>query len=56
MIERLEENSLEFDTLEKLFTDAFTQEKVKFDILNNSFTHYYMYKENNEVVAFINYV
>lgn len=55
MIEKLERDSTYFDTLEKHFTDTFTQEKVKFDILNNSFTQYYVYKDNEEVVAFINY-
>ena len=55
MIEKLDSNSTYFDILENHFTDSFTSDKVKFDISNNTFTHYYVYKENNEVVAFINY-
>ena len=55
MIEKLDINSTYFEILENMFTDTFTQEKVKFDIINNSFTQYYVYKDNDEVVAFINY-
>ena len=55
MIERLEIDSLYYSLLEKYFSDSFSQEKVQNDIKNNSFTHYYVYKDNNEVVAFINY-
>ena len=55
MIEKISENSTYFDILEKYFTNTFTVKNVKSDIKNNSFTHYYVYKDNNEVVAFINY-
>ena len=55
MIEKLDINSTYFEILENMFTDTFTHEKVKFDIMNNSFTQYYVYKDNDEVVAFINY-
>ena len=55
MIEKLDINSTYFEILENMFTDTFTQDKVKFDIMNNSFTQYYVYKDNEEVVAFINY-
>ena len=54
MIEKLEINSSYYDILEEYF-DSFAQEKVKNDIKNNSFTQYYVYKDNEEVVAFINY-
>ena len=55
MIEKLENNSTQFDKLEKIFTEVFTSEKVKYDIENNCFTNYYVYKDNGEIVAFINY-
>ena len=55
MIERLNVDSTQLDVLEKMFTDSFTQEKVIFDIKNNSFTQYYVYKDNGKIVAFINY-
>ena len=55
MIEKLDINSTYFEILENMFTDTFTHEKVEFDIMNNSFTQYYVYKDNEEVVAFINY-
>ena len=55
MIEKLNINSSELDILEKNFTDVFTKEKVKFDMLNNTFTNYYVYKVNDMPVAFINY-
>ena len=55
MIEKLDINSTYFEILENMFTDTFTQDKVKFDIMNNSFTQYYVYKDNEEVVALINY-
>ena len=55
MIEKLDLNSTYFDILEYNFTDVFTQDKVKYDIKNNSFTNYYIYKIDNNVVAFINY-
>ena len=53
MIERLDNNSL--NELENMFSDVFRADRVKYDIDNNSFTHYYVYKENNKIVAFINY-
>ena len=55
MIEKISENSTYFDILEKYFTNTFTVKNVKSDIKNNSFAQYYVYKDNNEVVAFINY-
>ena len=55
MIERLDNNSTYFGLLENMFSNTFTQDKVKFDIENNSFTQYYVYKDNDKVVAFINY-
>jgi len=55
MIEKLNINSSELDILENNFTDVFTKEKVVFDILNNTFTNYYIYKVNDMPVAFINY-
>lgn len=55
MIVKLNTNSKELDTLENYFTDVFTKEKVKYDIENNVFTNYYIYKENENTVAFINY-
>ncbi len=53
MIEKLDINSKDIDDLEVF--DTFNKEKVLFDIENNTFTNYYIYKDNNKVVAFINY-
>ncbi len=53
MIEKLDINSKYIDDLEVF--DTFNKEKVLFDIENNTFTNYYIYKDNNKVVAFINY-
>ena len=54
MIEKLDINSKYIDDLDKMF-DEFDKEKVLFDIENNTFTNYYIYKDNGKVVAFINY-
>ena len=54
MIEKLNDNSKYFEILDNYF-DSFTQDKVKYDLLNNSFTQYYVYKDKEEIVAFINY-
>lgn len=54
MIEKLDTNSKYMDDLDRLF-EEFDKEKVLFDIKNNTFTNYYVYKDNNKVVAFINY-
>ena len=53
MIEKLDINSKYMEDLETF--DTFDKEKVLFDIKNNTFTNYYIYKDNNKVVAFINY-
>ena len=53
MIEKLDINSKDIDDLGVF--DTFNKEKVLFDIENNTFTNYYIYKDNNRVVAFINY-
>ncbi len=53
MIEKLDINSKYIDDLEVF--DTFNKEKVLFDIENNTFTNYYIYKDNGKVVAFINY-
>ncbi len=53
MIEKLDINSKDIDDLEVF--DTFNKEKVLFDIENNTFTNYYIYKDNGKVVAFINY-
>ena len=56
MIEKLElKDSVYFDILENNFTDVFTTNRVKYDLENNVFTRYYIYKKDNEIVAFINY-
>ena len=53
MIEKLDINSKYIDDLEVF--DTFNKVKVLFDIENNTFTNYYIYKDNGKVVAFINY-
>lgn len=54
MIERLTKDSNCLDILDSYF-DTFNKDKVIYDIENNIFTNYYIYKENEEVVAYINY-
>lgn len=54
MIEKINSNSKELDDLEKLF-DNFSKSNVIYDIENNSFTNYYIYKEDEKIVAYINY-
>jgi len=53
MIEKLDINSKYMEDLE--IFDTFDKERVLFDIKNNTFTNYYIYKDNDKVVAFINY-
>lgn len=55
MIEELNVNSTHFDILENNFTDVFTKEKVKHDIINNTFTKYFAYILDDYPIAFINY-
>ena len=55
MIEKLDQNSIYLDILEKQFTEVFTKEKTIFDIKNNSFTNYFTYLIDDNPVAFINY-
>lgn len=52
MIEKLDIKDV--DTLTSMFKDVFTKEKVLYDIENNPFTNYYVYRET-EIVACINY-
>jgi len=53
MIEKLNINEIE--DLEKVFSEVFIKDKVLYDIKNNSFTNYYVYKDNEKIVACINY-
>ena len=55
MIEELDVNSKYLHKLEEYFTDVFTQDKVKYDMDNNTFTHYYAFIVDDNPVAFINY-
>ncbi len=55
MIKKLNQDSIYLERLEELFTNVFTLEYVKKDILNNQFTNYYTYLVDNKPVAFINY-
>ncbi len=53
MIEKLDINSKYIDDLEVF--DTFNKEKVLFDIENNTFTNYYIYRDSTRALAFINY-
>ena len=53
MIEKLDINSKYLDDLE--IFDTFNKERVISDIKNNAFTNYYIYRDNNRALAFINY-
>lgn len=55
MIIKLDEDSKYLEQLENLFTEVFTKENVKKDIIDNSFTCYFTYLIDNKPVAFINY-
>lgn len=55
MIQKLNQDSIYLERLEELFTNVFTLECVKKDILNNQFTNYFTYLIDNKPVAFINY-
>ncbi len=53
MIEKI--NVKELDKLEKLFPNTFFKDKVLYDMNNNTFTRYYLYKIDNKIIACINY-
>lgn len=53
MIEKL--SITDIDILDSLFKDVFIKNKVLYDIKNNPFTNYYVYKIDNKIVACINY-
>ena len=53
MIEKLDVNSKYLDDLE--IFDTFNKERVLYDIKNNTFTNYYIYRDNTKALAFINY-
>ena len=53
MIEKL--SIKDIDILDSLFKDVFIKNKVLYDIENNPFTNYYVYKIDNKIVACINY-
>lgn len=53
MIEKI--NVKELDELEKLFPNTFLKDKVLYDMNNNTFTRYYLYKIDNKIIACINY-
>ena len=52
MIDELDINEIE--KIEKLFK-VFTKDKVLYDIENNPFTRYFVYKIDDKIVACINY-
>ncbi len=54
MIEKLDINSKYIDDLDRLF-EEFDKERVLFDIENNTFTNYYIYRDSTRALAFINY-
>jgi len=53
MIEKLDVNSKYLDDLEIFGT--FNKERVLYDIKNDTFTNYYIYRDNTKALAFINY-
>lgn len=53
MIERLDASSKYLDDLEVF--DTFNKERVLYDIKNNTFTNYYIYRDSTRALAFINY-
>lgn len=53
MIEKLDIKDIE--ELENLFPSVFSKDKVLYDINNNPFTKYYIYRIDNKMVACINY-
>ena len=54
MIEKIDLNFKEFDDLDILFYN-FDKNKVIYDIENNPFTNYYIYRIEGKIVAYINY-
>ena len=54
MIEKLDIDSKYIDDLDRLF-DEFDKDRVLFDIKNNTFTNYYIYRDSTRALAFINY-
>ena len=52
MIEKIDIKS---NYLDEINFDTFNKDKVLFDIENNTFTNYYVYKEEDKVIAYINY-
>ena len=54
MIEKIDLSFKEFDDLDILFYN-FDKNKVIYDIENNPFTNYYIYRIEGKIVAYINY-
>ena len=54
MIEKLDINSKYIDDLDT-YSEFFDKERVIKDIKNNPFTNYYIFRDSNGALAFINY-
>ncbi|MCI8568061.1 MAG: GNAT family N-acetyltransferase [Bacilli bacterium] len=52
MIEKLTNN---IEKLEKIFPEVIKKGRVENDLANNPFSNYYIYKDCNKIIAFINF-
>lgn len=55
MIEKITVNNSNILKIEKLFPQFLRKNQIKNDLESNPFTNYYVYKENEEILGFINY-
>ena len=55
MIEKITVDNSNLSEIEKLFPQFLWKNQIQKDLENNPFTYYYVYKENEKVLGFINY-
>ena len=55
MIEKITVDNSNISETEKLFPQFLWKNQIKKDLENNPFIYYYVYKEKEEILGFINY-
>jgi len=55
MIEKVTVNNSNFQEIEKLFPQFLWKNQIKKDLEINPFSNYYVYKEKEDILGFINY-
>jgi len=55
MIEKITVDNTNLSDIEKLFSQFLWKNQIKKDLETNPFTNYYIYKEDEEILGFINY-